>query len=143
MADGAGPIGGEDSGGQETLSARSEGNGGVAFTVPPAPPPAADVSAQDVGGTGSTSPAAQKPTSTSTSSSSSSSMPSSSSSSSSSPPSGKPTWKETHGEIYVDGAGKRFKCSSYWRGQSQINTWYEIDESGSRILSTSFKPASI
>ena len=66
-------------------------------------------------------------------------------SSSSSAPrtSGKPTHRGKHGEVYADDDGRKFKCSCYYRGNKEVNTWYEIDESGSRILSTSFKPPSI
>ena len=120
-AGGASTTGGGDSGGQEVQIVDSATGG-------------ADTGASTGG------PDGPQPTSTSTSSSSTSPL---SSSSSSSAPIGKPTRKGTHGEIYVDGAGKRYKCSLYWRGESQICTWYEIDESGARKLSSSFKPSGI
>ena len=58
-------------------------------------------------------------------------------------PGGKPKRKGENGEIYVDGDGKRWKCSIYMRGTSEVNTWYQIDESGARILGTSFKPPGV
>ena len=81
----------------------------------------------------------QQPISTSTSSSSSLPAPPPTSVA----PSGKPQYKGKHGEIVEDSADKRGKCSVYWRGSSEVNTWYRIDESGSRILETSFKPPGI
>ena len=121
-AGGASTTGGGDSGGQEIQNEDSATSG-------------------EITGSGTSEPVGPQPTSTSTPTSSSSPLPSSSSSSAA--PLGKPTRKGTHGEIFVDGAGKRLQCSSYWRGDSQICTWYEIDESGARILGSSFKPSNI
>ena len=58
-------------------------------------------------------------------------------------PEGKPNHKGEHGEVYVDGKGRRYRCSSYKRGDSMVNTWYEIDESGTRILGNSTKPPDV
>ena len=58
-------------------------------------------------------------------------------------PGGKPTHKGKHGEIVVCRDGRRYKCSSYKRGDSEVNTWYEIDESGSRMLGHSARPPDI
>ena len=56
---------------------------------------------------------------------------------------GKPTRKGKHGEMYVDGDGKQYKCSNYMRGDSEVNTWYEVDESGVRKLGNSSRPPHI
>ena len=53
---------------------------------------------------------------------------------------GKPTHRGEHGEIHISGDGKRYKCSSYTRGDSDVDTWYQIDESGVRMLSSSARP---
>ena len=58
-------------------------------------------------------------------------------------PGGKPTHKGTHGEIVVYDDGRRYKRSSYKRGNSEVNAWYEIDESGSRMLGHSARPPDI
>ena len=64
VADGAGVISGEGSGGQDNLGEDPEGDGGAGVTSSPVPPSAADDSARDSGGTGATSPVAHQPTST-------------------------------------------------------------------------------
>ena len=56
---------------------------------------------------------------------------------------GKPTHKGKDGEIYVDDDGKRYKCSSYTRGTTVTSRWYQIDESGARIMGHSCKPPNI
>ena len=56
---------------------------------------------------------------------------------------GKPVRVGKNDEIYIDDDGKRFKCSAYWRGSSEVNLWYQIDESGARIMCHSFKPPGI
>ena len=58
-------------------------------------------------------------------------------------PAGKPTHKGTHGEVYTDGNGKKYRCSQYMRGFNMISTWYEIDNSGARKLATSFRPPDV
>ena len=53
---------------------------------------------------------------------------------------GKPRFKGEVGQIYVDDAGKRFKCYVYARGDKFVYPWYEVDESGSRKLGGSVRP---
>ena len=55
-------------------------------------------------------------------------------------PTGKPKRKGTDGEIYEDFGGKRYRCSTYYRGGKEISTWYEIDASGSRIIGGTVRP---
>ena len=53
---------------------------------------------------------------------------------------GKPRYKGKEGEIFIDAAGKRWRSYTYVRGDRTIHPWYEVDESGSRIMSGSVRP---
>ena len=53
---------------------------------------------------------------------------------------GKPRLKGKDGQIYIDDAGKCYKCYIYPRGDREVHPWYEVDASGSRILGGSVRP---